>query len=462
MKRRRRFVPTVSGFLAYWKQLSTVRRTYVGILLGLALQLLITVFLFFGSHIFHKAYGLWGEYGNTARCRRGVEWIPSVFWQFLWSAIFGPYILFRTLHIHDTHYWALQTKLAILAWYVPPHSCRWSSANRLSCCSLPGTPLWLAFLYTTTPAVARVNKYFVPAGWFLPGLAAIQVVSIVIPLYDAKKARKLVRRASSICSVSTTASGAGGLKGGKPRDMYSMASLEIQINKNIEPLLRWSAQKEFTAENIVFLKSVRDFKKRWELAFKRAQLSPLQLREQYEEAALIYFTLVSPTTAQFNINIEYRVLSELDELFSGLVYEPYLSDDRKRRSLPASGGVMPSGQDGALAPPALARGDSVVTPWMDIIRPIDTAASSISHEKLVDDDIERLYPTVVTEIEMSSPSGGIPKRFTVNCFDKAFDSVRYLVFTNTWVKFVDAGETVSLAESDMSNDYASKSGFDAY
>ena len=123
---------------------------------------------------------------------------------------------------------------------------------------------------------------------------------------------------------------------------------------------------------------------------------------------------------------------------------------------------MPSGQDGALAPPALARGDSVVTPWMDIIRPIDTAASSISHEKLVDDDIERLYPTVVTEIEMSSPSGGIPKRFTVNCFDKAFDSVRYLVFTNTWVKFVDAGETVSLAESDMSNDYASKSGFDAY
>lgn len=43
--------------------------------------------------------------------------IPSVFWQFLWAAVFGPWILLRIREIRDTHYWAWQTRLAVIAWY---------------------------------------------------------------------------------------------------------------------------------------------------------------------------------------------------------------------------------------------------------------------------------------------------------------------------------------------------------
>lgn len=243
----------------------------------------------------------------------------------------------------------------------------------------------------------------------------MQAVSIIIPLYDAYKNKEATKRASSIYSTSSA----------KSRDIYSMAALEAQVQKNIEPLLRWASQKDFTAENVVFLKAVRDFKKRWELAAKKSELSPLQLRERYEEAALIYFTLVNPISAKFNINIDFRIFAELEEMFRGLVYEPYVDD------------VSTTSSNN--------RTENVVTPWMDIIRP----GQSTSCERLVN-DIERLYPAPVTEIEMMpGREHKIPSNFTIDIFDRAFDSVKYLVYTNTWVKFVDAGETASIAESDI-------------
>ena len=245
----------------------------------------------------------------------------------------------------------------------------------------------------------------------------MQLVSIIFPLYDAYKNKKTTRRASSIYSTSSN----------KSRDIYSMAALDVQVQKNIEPLLRWASQKDFTAENVVFLKAVRDFKKRWELAAKKSELSPLQLRERYEEAALIYFSLINPITAKFNINIEFRIFAELEEMFRGLIYEPYV-DDVSTTSTSA-------------------RTENIVSPWMDIIRP----GQSTSCERLVN-DVERLYPAPVTEIEMvPGRDHRIPSRFTIDVFNKAFDSVKYLVYTNTWVKFIDAGETASIAESDITN-----------
>lgn len=41
--------------------------------------------------------------------------IPSIFWQFVWSWIVGPCVLWQTRKIKDTHYWTLQTRLAVIA-----------------------------------------------------------------------------------------------------------------------------------------------------------------------------------------------------------------------------------------------------------------------------------------------------------------------------------------------------------
>lgn len=338
-------------------------------------------------------------------CRRGIEWIPSVFWQFLWATLFGPYVLLKIRHIHDTHYWAWQTRLAIIA-------------------CLPGTPLWLAFTYSNNSTIGEVNKWFIPAGWFLPGLFTMQGVSIIIPIIDALRAKKVERKVAGSFSDSDSS-----IHREKTRQDYSMASLEMQIEKNVDPLLRWAAQKEFTAENIVFLRAVRDFKRKWHVTAAHGFLTDDQLRERYEEAARIYFTLVNPLTAKFNINLDYRTYNELEQMFAGLRYEPYSDDDSS---------VSKS-----------SRSENVITPWADI-EASSSSGSRVSGEAeaiIGTDDVDKLYPLPITEIRLSAeaprqPSFGvglphlhIPPAFSLQVFDKAYESVKHDVFLNTWVRY---------------------------
>ncbi|KAF1811703.1 hypothetical protein P152DRAFT_48877 [Eremomyces bilateralis CBS 781.70] len=417
--RKARYPTEMRGLLRWWREQNSATKTYVFIALGLTVQLFVTLFLFFGSRRFHGSYGFFSRHVGPADCCRGYEWIPSVFWQFLWASVFGPYVLLRIRYIRDVHYWAWQTRLAIIA-------------------ALPGTPLWLAFVYSDNPRLMKVSKSFVPAGWFLPGLITMQFVSIYFPLHDAHNKSQ---RPSSPQSVKST------MTKSEKKDVYSLASLELQIAYNINPLLKWTAEKEFTAENIVFLKAVRDFKRKWAVQLQLGLLDPEQLRDRYEEAALIFFTLVNPQTARFNINIDYHTYKELSWLFVGLRYVPFEDNATSRRS----------------------QSENVITPWSN-----ERRCSMTSEDIPSTTDVDRLYPIPVTEIEPAYvktrsdttlyKSGDtirrkstsvnpppIPAQFTVAAFDKAYESVKDDVFRNTWVRFVDSGETASIADSELTD-----------
>ena len=41
--------------------------------------------------------------------------LPSIFVQLFWSAVVGPWILWKIRNVNDVHSWAWQTKLAIFA-----------------------------------------------------------------------------------------------------------------------------------------------------------------------------------------------------------------------------------------------------------------------------------------------------------------------------------------------------------
>ncbi|KAF2665570.1 hypothetical protein BT63DRAFT_428530 [Microthyrium microscopicum] len=391
---------SLSGLWQRWKEQSSMARTYTIIAGALAMQVALTFILFFASRRFHSSYGLFGENVDAAQCRRGLEWIPSVFWQFLWSTVFGPYILLRIRNIKDSHYWAWQTRLAIIA-------------------CLPATPLWLIFTYSNSPTVANVNKWFVPAGWFLPSLITMQLSSIIFPLLDVRK------KNATLASRQSTTSSSSSLRKSQTREMYSMSSLEMQISKNLDPLLRWACEKDLTAENIVFLRAVRDFRKKWLAAEKRSKkdLSNEQLRERFEDAAYIWFKLVNPLTARFNINIDYRTYSDLETIFVGLRYESW-DDDVSAKSV---------------------RSENVVTPWADFEgRP--PSLKSQGSEECKMSDVDRLYVLPVTEVRMESATDEddgcvdasvfhIPPAFGIDVFDKAYESVKTDVFHNTWPRY---------------------------
>ena len=177
----------------------------------------------------------------------------------------------------------------------------------------------------------------------------------------------------------------------------SMQALEFSIQHSIEPLIAWAASREFTAENTIFLREVRNFKKKWS---SLRTVTTAQRRQMFNDASLIFFTLVNPFTAESPINIEYKIFKTLQSQFQGMEYDPYMP----RSSSPTESLRSTSREH-------------VVCPWENTLdRPASIeSVSSVSSTKSI-----------------------VPSEFTLEVFDTAYESIKYLVFTNTWPRFVDA------------------------
>lgn len=187
-----------------------------------------------------------------------------------------------------------------------------------------------------------------------------------------------------------------------------MQALEQTISQDIEPLITWAASREFTAENTIFLREVRNFKRKW--ASLRT-VTTAQRRQMFNEASLIFFTLVNPFTAETPINIEYKIFRCLQDIFADVEYDPYQPEGATSASVPSTAPQSPSVRD------------NVVCPWENILsRPtsIDSNGSGSSSSTT------------------STVRSIVPSQFTENVYDAAFDSIKYLVFTNTWPKYVEA------------------------
>ena len=293
------------------------------------------------------------------------------------------------------------------------HHCRvcvteyWFDADANLTLSLPGTPLWIAFTYSDMPEIAQIRNYFAPAGWFIPSLIVCQQVLILIPLADAFKSkprRRPVSTATETASLTSTISHTSEksaqelMRELKPK--ASMQALELSIEQNIEPLIVWAATKEFTAENAIFLREVRNWRKKWS---SLKQVSTAQRRQMFNEASLIYFTLINPFTAETPINIEYKIFKVLQNLFAGMEYDPYMP----RSKTP----------DDVKSPVTR---ENVICPWEE----------TLSRPASMQSDI--------TTFSTSSTSSIIPSEFREDIFDAAYESIKYLVFTNTWPRYVDA------------------------
>ncbi|CAO2652563.1 Nn.00g008460.m01.CDS01 [Neocucurbitaria sp. VM-36] len=386
--RKKRVSYTPRGLYDAWRGLDAARKVYLGTLIGWIVTLIPAVILFFGSRRFHASYGFFEVPSNYFTCRRGFEWIPSILIQLFWTVVVGPWILWKIRHIKDVHAWAWQTRLAIIA-------------------GLPGTPLWIAFTYSQLPEISHINDYFTPAGWFIPSLVVCQQVLILIPLRDALKSQPnqrtmLTSETESLTSTQSSVSSKSSavVFSKELKSKASMQALEFSIEHSIEPLIAWAASREFTAENTVFLREVRNFKKKWS-ALK--VVTTAQRRQMFNEASLIFFTLVNPFTAETPINIEYKIFKNLQSTFSGIEFDPY----------------MPRSQTPDDIRSPVAR-ENVVCPWEDTFsRP----ASIVSNQ---------------TASSASSTRSIVPSYFTEEVFDAAFESIKYLVFTNTWPRYVDA------------------------
>ncbi|KAK3392866.1 hypothetical protein B0H63DRAFT_2793 [Podospora didyma] len=427
---------------------------------GMVVQLLVVVVVYMISRKFHPTFGIPGTEVKGAtpmeiaiQQGRGWEWIPSLIWQFVWSWIVAPIILWQSRGIRDTHGWQLQT---------------------MACCiaGLPAAPMWLIALYV--PAMAPVNAYFVPPQWIALSITVIEIFTVFVPCWQVRninqdpykhyedfKSReesldslanwqaktKFASEAGKSTPISPTSTKVEGDNSWKKlpnleanndslpdEALSSMAALEHVLDKNPEPLREFSARRDFSGENIAFLTAVADWKSSLPGAFVRdgpdvaqPQIDDNVLRQQFTKALRIYIDFISPRDAEFPINIAWHDLRKLEGVF-----------ERSARNML---GDTASESSGSTA--------STVTPFAEV----DWSASRPTQESRAGSEMEIVTKVPAAVIAAHSTDtliltstgttkkfdlfqGDIAQSFDSTVFDAAKDSIKYLVLTNTWPKYI--------------------------
>ncbi|KAK4248985.1 hypothetical protein C7999DRAFT_13076 [Corynascus novoguineensis] len=475
------------SFLQRIKQMDYSKRMFMFVTMGMTVQLLVVVIVYMISRKFHSDFGIPGTEvtGNSPmeiamKQGRGWEWWPSIVWQFLWAWVFAPFILWKSRGIHDTHGWQRQTIACCVA-------------------GLPAAPMWLIALYVPgmapvnqyflppqwialTILIMEIWTVFVPCWEVRKHQALRQETLESIANWESKKRFGAKSETSSDKSsappLSPTSTKVGDYSNfdswkklpnlesngsqanlGPDESVLTMAALEHVLDKNPEPLRQFSARKDFSGENIAFLTAVSEWKSSLPADFTRNRFdaSPETVRDLFTRALRIYTEFISPREAEFPINIAWADLRKLQGVF-----------ERAARSLaaanpssPASNldAVTPFADDGFISsPPSVAGGTAAshqkAPPSRDsqihILEandptPIPTPDPS---SKRHDDGLKggnhipltvkivTPPPTATAQPPYPVYEGDIPEAFDATVFDAAQASIKYLVLTNTWPKYV--------------------------
>lgn len=219
----------------------------------------------------------------------------------------------------------------------------------------------------------------------------------------AVKSSRSVRTASTM--VESTMSGWKSIdesvRTGSDESVLTMGALEHVLERNPEPLQQFSALRDFSGENIAFLTGVADWKSSAPRPSRKSEKIPTEeevqevLIERFNRALRIYVSFISARHADFPINISSQDLKNLESVFEG--------------------------------PARIVYGDKrevdVATPFD---APVDASDSSSQ---------EADKSSSTTEV-VAQFVGTIPEGFCDGVFDDAEKSIKYLVLTNTWPKFV--------------------------
>lgn len=232
-----------------------------------------------------------------------------------------------------------------------------------------------------------------------------------------------------------------------------MTALESAVRTNPSPLLLFAALKDFSGENISFLTKVHDWKRGWLLLtptrtglLKRPGTSEVneqeRQRQQFKCALGIYASCVSPKYSDYPVNLSHVHLKELETVFEGAAMAIYGQSDQECNSATPFDSVWQSfcedvenhqSKDGIF-----------VTPTRR------TSPQSNSTDNILENDDCGKRQTILQTYEMTHLSDQlpecvpVPRGFGPGIFDRAEESIKYMVLTNTWPKFVNAGYASSV------------------
>ena len=242
---------------------------------------------------------------------------------------------------------------------------------------------------------------------------------------------------SSPQEVSPTAT----MTSSRRRGIYSMTALEKALEVNATPLLYFSATKDFTGENIIFLMWVRHFRAWWARARREHGLISYQSRYRlFRSATEIFITSVHTKTAEFPINIEGRIRLKLEAVFRGALWTMEAEGRVRNSNL-----VDPFDQQSELDWLASVKAPAFPAQRLGYQRPALSRDSS--QDTKVESSMQEQEQEQILGMATTGPNLGpvdpedavpIPPEFNEHIFDEAEQEVKYMVVTNTWPRFIDS------------------------
>ena len=249
--------------------------------------------------------------------------------------------------------------------------------------------------------------------------------------------------------------------------LYSLAALERALLINPSPLLHFAATQDFTAENIVFLTEIRCWREAWRAAPKDLNTGDITEGARirlFQMAVEIFITSIYEKTAEFPINVESHISKDLTAMFGPAVPEGQRLSGESGRVRPVDGMfcIGPDGKHGIdldrmAECSATLWADSkkyaataiVATPASPSLPPSSpglTSSSGFSSTSTTPDVTQEdqiftfeVHPSVVP---LGKGRGRIREGFDEHVFDAAEASIKFLVLTNTWRRFVQLRERV--------------------
>lgn len=321
--------------------------------------------------------------------------------------------------------------------------------------------------------------------WLAPGIVVMQFCTIFFPIieifehrHDIQKTLHSIGSDTTLYATSThteyaekdpnavsTSKLFEELHASSIGRLYSLTALERALLINPSPLLHFAATKDFTAENIVFLTEIRCWREAWKAAPK--DLNTGEVTEDartrlFQMAVEIFITSVYEKTAEFPINIEGHINKELTALFGPAVPEGQRISGESGRVRPADA-MFCIGPDGKHGIDLNRMAECSATLWSDtkqsnVITIVGSSASASSPPSSpgltsasefssagttpdVNEDEQAfkfdVHPSVAP---LGKGRARIREGFDEHVFDAAEASIKYLVLTNTWRKFVQLRE----------------------
>ncbi|KAL4806062.1 hypothetical protein BDV18DRAFT_138604 [Aspergillus unguis] len=407
-----------TGLINKFRSLDFSVRVVILTVAAMIVQVVLTIIMWALSRKFHPSFGVPGTevHGSEMQIKveqgRGWEWWPGVFWQFFWSWVIAPFVLWQSRDIHDTQGWRLQT---------------------IACClaGLHATPMWLIALYV--PAFEKVNAVFIPPQWICLTIMIMEIFTVLLPCWEVVQHQSLRKETleaieqwekrtkgsnSDSKSLGSTATMVDSVMSGwksnndsvisdssARESILNMSALEYVLERNPTPLLRFSALNDFSGENVAFLTSVAEWRSTLPKAMAEG-VNPTEedkeaIRDAFNRALYIYAEFISTSHAEFPVNISSQDLKKLETIFE--VPARILYGDQPSNS-------------------------------QDAATPFNNAMPSPTYSEFSESSVAAIK-------NRAAFMGDIPTGFNASVFEDAENSIKYLVLTNTWPKFVKKRRT---------------------